>query len=153
MPDVFDTVRAHLMRAVPFATHTGVVIETVQAGAARASLAARPETANHIGTPHAGAMFTLGEAASGAALAGAFALRLGELRPVAAQAQIRYLKLARGTLLAEARTSQTAEALNATLDAEGKVVFAVEVRISDETGAEVGAMSVDWHVSRRRDQA
>ncbi len=150
MPSPFDAIKAHLSRSIPFAAFTGVVIDEVGPGTARASLPARPETANHIGTPHAGAMFTLGETASGAAMAGAFADILLTLRPVAAEARIGFLKIARGTLTAEARTDQDGPALRQTLDAAGKVVFDVAVRITDETGAEVGTMSVAWHVSRAR---
>ena len=150
MSTAFDAIRAHLSRSIPFAAHTGVVIDAVGAGTARASLPARPETANHIGTPHAGAMFTLGETASGAAMAGAFADILLTLRPVAAEARIRFLKLARGTLTAEARVDQEVRQLRQMLDSDGKVVFDIEVRIIDETDTEVGAMTVAWHVSRAR---
>lgn len=146
----FEMIKAHLSTAVPFATHTGVVIDTVSAGSARATLPMRHEVSNHIGTPHAGAVFTLAEAASGAAMAGAFAEILHTLRPVAAEARIAYLKLARGTLVAEARTGQTPDALRATLQAEGKVSFPVVVGITDETGAEVARMEIAWHVSPAR---
>lgn len=150
MPSPYDAIKAHLSRSIPFAAHSGVVIDNVGAGTARAHLPATPETANHIGTPHAGAMFTLGETASGAAMAGAFAEILLTLRPVAAEAKIGYLKIARGTLTAEAECSQPADALRATLDSTGKVVFDVAVKVTDETGVQVGAMSVAWHVSRAR---
>lgn len=150
MSSPYDAIRAHLSRSIPFAAHTGVVIDAVGPGTASAHLPASPGTANHIGTPHAGAMFTLGETASGAAMAGAFADILLTLRPVAAEARIGFLKIARGTLTAEAQVSQPADTLRQTLDSAGKVVFDVTVRISDETGADVGTMSVAWHVSRAR---
>lgn len=150
MTNPYDAIREHLMRAVPFATFAGVIIDTVGPGTARATLPFRPEVTNHIATPHAGAMFTLGEAASGAAMAGAFADILLTLRPVAAEAKIGFLKIARGTLTAEAQVSQPANILRATLESAGKVVFDVTVTITDETGAQVGAMSVAWHVSRAR---
>ncbi|MCB1395439.1 MAG: DUF4442 domain-containing protein [Rhodobacter sp.] len=143
----FEMIKAHLSTAVPFATYTGVVIETVGDGTARASLPMRREVSNHIGTPHAGAMFTLGEAVSGAAMAGAFADTLLGLRPVAAEARIGYLKVAKGDLTAEARTDQAPDSLRATLAAEGKVSFPVLVAITDETGAEVARMEIAWHVS------
>lgn len=47
-------------------------------------------------------MFTLGEAASGAALAGAFAPVILQVRPVPAGAQITYVKIAKGRLFATA---------------------------------------------------
>lgn len=43
-------------------------------GKASAQLAQRDDTTNHIKTQHAGAIFTLGEAASGAAMAATLAV-------------------------------------------------------------------------------
>ena len=143
-------VKAQLGAAVPFANYVGVQIETVEVGAASASLEQRQETSNHIGTQHAGAMFTLGEAASGAAMAGAFAEQLLGLRPVAAIASIAYKKIAKGTLRAHAKTGDKAEVLREALEKDGKVQFSVHVSIIDEKDTEVGTMDVDWHVSKAR---
>ena len=44
----FEMIKAHLSTAVPFATYTGVVIETVGDGTARASLPMRREVSNHF---------------------------------------------------------------------------------------------------------
>ena len=146
----YDMIRAHLEKSIPFARHTGVEIVSVGDGVAEAVLPATPETCNHIGTPHAGAVFTLGETASGGALAGAIAPVLLTSRPVAAEARISYLALAKGRLTAVARTSiPGAEAL-ATLKEEGRVKFDVVVDITDETGTKVNEMVVAWHVTPAR---
>ena len=58
---------------------------------------------NHLGSQHAGAMFTLAETASGAAMAGGFAELIMGLRPVAKEARIQYLKVAQGATHAKAR--------------------------------------------------
>ena len=55
---------------------------------------------NHVGSQHAGALFSAGEAASGAAFVGAFAERLGDITPLARSAEITYLKLAKGPITA-----------------------------------------------------
>jgi acyl-coenzyme A thioesterase PaaI-like protein len=47
-----------------------------------------------LGTPHAGALFTLAETASGAAMAGGFAELILGLRPVAKESRIQYQKVA-----------------------------------------------------------
>jgi uncharacterized protein (TIGR00369 family) len=146
----FETIKAHLSRAVPYATHTGVTIDEVGDGVARASLPMRPEVSNHIGTVHAGAMFTLAEAASGAALAGTFAENLLSLRPVAAEASIRYLKVAKGSLTADARVDGDADTVRATLEAEGKVAFPITVTLIDDAGVTVATVTVSWHVSPLR---
>lgn len=142
----YEMVKQQLSSVVPFAKHTGVVIEDVSAEGATCTLEQRTEVENHIQTMHAGAMFVLGEQASGAAYAGAFVERMMSVRPVAAKADIQYLKIARGKLTARARLRDDAAALKQKLDAEGRVQFPVDVTITDENGVEVAAMSVDWHV-------
>lgn len=133
---------------VPYAAHTGVDLVQAKPDGAIAVLDQRDEVTNHIGTMHAGAMFTLGETASGGAMIGAFQDKLGQIRPVAAEASIRYTRLARGRLTAEARCSEPAEALLSRLDADGKVVFDVLVDIKDADGQGVAGMTVAWHVRR-----
>lgn len=148
--DVYEAIKGQMGTMVPFAGHTGVVIEEVGPGSARTALEQRQETSNHIGSQHAGALFTLGEAASGAAMAGAFGDVFMEVRPVAARAEIAYLKVAKGKVAATARTGEPVDALRERLDADGKVQFPVRVSIADDAGNEVATMTVEWHVSRRR---
>lgn len=142
----FDIIKTHMAQAIPFANHVGVELIEIADGTAIAALDQRTETSNHIQTQHAGAMFTLGEAASGGALGGALAPVLLQVRPVAAAARISYVKIAKGRLTAHAHTSEPGESLLATLKSEGKVAFSVEVDIKDEAGDTVVTMSVDWHV-------
>jgi acyl-coenzyme A thioesterase PaaI-like protein len=99
----YDLIRKQLGKTVPFARHASVEIEMIDKGRAVARLPFRPEGLNHIGTQHAGALFTVGEAASGAAMAGMFAPILLEIWPVAAEAAIRFLAVAMGPVRAEAR--------------------------------------------------
>ena len=144
----FEMIRDQMARAVPFAAHAGVELVEVGDGTGIAALPQSAESVNHIGSQHAGALFTLGEAASGAAMAGAFATVLLEVRPVAAQASIAYRRIAKGRIRATARTTEPAEALLARLRAEGRVAFDVAVDLADEAGETVAEMVVAWHVSR-----
>lgn len=144
----YDMIKAHLGQAIPFANHVGVELLEISDGAATARMEQRPETSNHIETQHAGAMFTLGEAASGAALAGALAPVILQSRPVAAGATISYVKIAKGTLTAQARTSAPGSALQQTLKTEGKVAFDVTVDIRDAADDTVVTMTVSWHVKQ-----
>ncbi|MEM6373840.1 MAG: DUF4442 domain-containing protein [Pseudomonadota bacterium] len=146
----YDLIRTHMSTVIPFANHVGVDLQEIGDGWATAALDQREETSNHIKTQHAGAMFTLGEAASGAALGGALAPVLLEVRPVAAGARISYQKIARGRLVATARTDTPGASLLATLKDVGKVAFAVEVDIRDDTGDTVVSMTVDWHVKGQK---
>lgn len=146
----YDMIKSHLDTAVPFANHVGVKLLDVGDGVASAELAQRPEVSNHIHSMHAGAMFTLGEAASGAAMAGALAPVILGMRPVAATGQIAFKKVAKGTLTAHAKTSKDAAHLMQALKDDGKVAFDVSVDIRDALGETVVEMTVNWYVSASR---
>ena len=146
----YDLIRKQLSKTVPFARHAGVEIELIDKGRAVARLPFRPEGLNHIGTQHAGALFTVGEAASGAAMAGAFAPILLEIRPVAAEAAIRFLAVAKGPVRAEAQVKGNADELVSAVKTDGKSVFQVTVNLTGEDGIKVGEMTVDWRVSMKR---
>ncbi|MGV6800324.1 MAG: PaaI family thioesterase [bacterium] len=145
-PALFEMVRSTLQTIVPFARTIGVDITEVGDGSAAAQLEFAPERANHIGTMHAGAVYTLGEAASGAACAGVFAEQLMTLRPVAAEATIKYIKVSKGSMTATAHTDRPAEELRADLSRNGKTRFNVQVSLRDETGADTAEMMVAWAV-------
>lgn len=143
----YDALKAQLSAVVPFAAHVGVALETIGEGTASAMLEQSQATSNHVATMHAGALFTLAEAASGAAMAGMFLERLAGVRPVAARSTIDFLRPARGAIRAEAQVDGAKPALFAALDAEGKVRFPVSITIIDAENREVAKMVVEWHVS------
>ncbi len=146
---IFDKLRDSISGSVPYAKHAGIELNTLSEGRADATLPQQDTTMNHIGTQHAGAMFTLGEAASGAAMAGCFVAVLSSIRPVAARADIKFLKIAKGPIQANATVSRASEDLLAELDAKGRVLFNVGIDMSDDDGQTVAQMTVDWHVSKR----
>lgn len=143
---LYDAIRQQVDAAVPFARHVGVEIVDLAPGTGIARLPESNSALNHIGTIHAGALFTLGEAASGAAMTGCFATRLTSIRPVAADARITFARVARGPLIAKAVTSSPAQQLAAQLDSDGRVVFEVDVTIEDAQTETVATMQVVWHV-------
>ena len=146
-PDVdFDAIAKGLTMAVPFAGHVGLEITEVSAGEATVVLPQRAELNNHVGSQHAGALFTAAETASGAAFVGAFALRMGDVVPLAKSAEIAYEKIANGPITAVGRLGIDAVEALATLDAEGKVEFPCEVELHDEAGTRVATATVHWHV-------
>ena len=105
---------------------------------------------NHVGGPHAGAMFTLGESASGALVLANFGDRLADATPLAVESQIRYLKLAMGPVTATARMVRTGEEVLAELDAGGRPEFLVEIEINDATGVTTGEMTIVWTLKPNR---
>ena len=147
MPNVdFEAIAKGMAMAVPFVDHLGMEITEMSAGEATVKLPRKAQLTNHVGTQHAGALFSVAETASGAAFVGAFAIRLAELTPLAKSAQIDYVKGASGPILAKAKMGIDAAEALATLDADGKVEFPVEVTLSDESGTTVATATVSWHV-------
>lgn len=142
----FDLIAKGMSQAVPFAGYLGVEIIHLAEGEAVARLPERHELTNHVGSQHAGALFTAAETASGAAFVGAFAERLGEVTPLARSAEISYEKIAKGVIEASARLGVPAAEALATLDAEGKVVFPCEIELFDSSGQRVATATVQWHV-------
>jgi uncharacterized protein (TIGR00369 family) len=142
----FDAIAQGMTQAVPFAGHLGLEITSVGPGEAVVRLPERAELTNHVGSQHAGALFTVAETASGAAFVGAFAERLGEVTPLARSAEISYEKIAAGPIDATATLGVDAEEALATLDADGKVVFPCEIELVDAHGNRVATATVQWHV-------
>jgi len=144
----YNLIREQVGKTVPFARHAGVKIIRVGDGEGEAQLEQTETSINHIGSQHAGALFTLGEAASGAAMAGAFVSVLMSIRPVASDAQITYKKVAKGTISALGKLSRPGSDLLSKLEQKGRVVFEVTVELKDTADDLVAAMSVEWHVKR-----
>jgi acyl-coenzyme A thioesterase PaaI-like protein len=144
----YEAVRAGMEAAIPYNNHLGLRYTEVTEGRGVVSLPEADNLKNHVGSQHAGALFSAGEAASGGAFVGAFAERMAGITPLARDAQINYLKLARGEITATATLSQPAAALLERLDADGKVEFPVEVELTDGEGVKVAEMTVNWHVRK-----
>jgi len=142
----FDLIAKGMTQAVPFAGHLNVQITEISEGEATVLLPDLPELKNHVGSQHAGALFTAAETASGAAFVGAFAERMGDVTPLARSAEIAYEKIANGEITAKATLGVDAAEALATLDAEGKVEFPCEVELSDGDGQRVATATVHWHV-------
>jgi acyl-coenzyme A thioesterase PaaI-like protein len=144
----FDAVAAGLNQAIPFNRHVGLVVEEVAPGRGVVTLPDGEHLHNHVGSQHAGGLFSAGEAASGGAFLGAFAEHLGGLTPLAKSASIDYRKIARGPITAVGKLDGDVAELLAKIDAEGRVEFPVEVEMTDGDGNLVATMTVHWHVCR-----
>ena len=147
---VYDRIKQQMMDTLPFVRLLGISIDDIGAGTSRVSMPDDPKLHNHLGTQHAGALFTLAETASGAAMAGGFAELILGLRPVAKESRIQYQKLARGATRAEGRVPGDLAALKAQLEQEGKVAFPVAVDIFDSEGTLAAQVTVDWYLSQKR---
>jgi acyl-coenzyme A thioesterase PaaI-like protein len=148
-----DLIAKSMATAVPYIGHMGIEVTAMSEGAATALLPDRPELHNHVGSQHAGALFGVAETASGAAFVGGFAARMGDVTPLARSAQIAYVKVARGPIEAKAKLGTAAADALATLDADGRVDFSVEVEMTDAEGLVVATATVDWNVRLKTSEA
>ena len=144
----FDAVAAGLNQAIPFNRHIGLVVDEIGPGRGVVTLPDGEHLHNHVGSQHAGALFSAGEAASGGAFLGAFAEHLGGLTPLAKSASIEYRKIARGPVTAVGTLDGDASELLGTIEADGRVEFPIEVELTDGDGNVVATMTVHWHVRR-----
>jgi uncharacterized protein (TIGR00369 family) len=149
----FEAIAQGMNQAVPFAAFLGLDIARIADGEAVVILPERAELTNHVGSQHAGALFTVAEAASGAAFLGAFAERLAEIVPLARSAEIAYEKIAKGPIEATARLGVGKDDALGVLDAEGRVVFPCEIELTDTAGARVATATVQWHVRLTQEAA
>jgi acyl-coenzyme A thioesterase PaaI-like protein len=139
-----DAVKAGLPAAVPMVRTLG--LEFVSLEPTRAVLVLHDQEAyrNHVGGPHAGAMFTLAESASGALVLANFGDLLDRATPLAVDATIRYAKLALGDVTATAELTRPAEDVRAELAAGERPEFGVEVTLANADGVVTGTMSIRW---------
>jgi acyl-coenzyme A thioesterase PaaI-like protein len=144
----FDAVRAGLEEAIPFNKYLGLEVVAVADGSGSVRLPDDPNLLNHVGSQHAGALFSAAEAASGAAFVGAFLERMGEITPLAKSASIDYRKIAKGPIVATGTLAEEKAALLERLDADGRVEFTIDVSLRDGDDVEVATTTVDWHVRK-----
>ncbi|MEV5505509.1 DUF4442 domain-containing protein [Streptomyces orinoci] len=104
----------------------------------------QPDFHNHIAGPHAGAMFTLAESASGAIVLAAFGDQLSRAVPLAVRAEIGYKKVAKGVVTATATLGRPIAEVIAELDAGQRPEFPVSIAIQREDEAVTGEMTVVW---------
>ncbi len=140
--------RAGLAHAIPYNTHLG--LETVELSRERgvARLPQDDRLINHVGSQHAGGLFSAAEWASGLALLGTFAEQLGSVTPLAESAEISYAKLANGPITATAVFGADRDAALAELEREGRVRFPVQVDLTNDAGDTVAEVTVRWYVRK-----
>ncbi|HEX6684717.1 MAG TPA: DUF4442 domain-containing protein [Candidatus Limnocylindrales bacterium] len=139
-----------LLDAVPFARTLGITFTTVTADTAVAVLPDAVGLHNHVGGPHAGAMFSLAETASGAIVLAAFASHLHLATPLTLRASIEYVKLAMGEVTATASLVRPVDAVLAELEAGGRPEFDVKIVITNNEGVTTGEMAVTWTLRPHR---
>ncbi|MFE7427426.1 DUF4442 domain-containing protein [Streptomyces sp. NPDC014735] len=139
-----STVGEMLAATVPMARTLRLEFLETTAERAVVRLPDQAEYHNHIGGPHAGAMFTLAESASGAIVLAAFGDQLSRAVPLAVRAEIGYKKLAMGEVTATATLGRPVADVVAELDRGERPEFPVAIEIRRADGAVTGEMTVVW---------
>lgn len=137
-------------QVVPMVGTLGLEFTELQSDRAVMVLPDQAPYHNHVAGPHAGAMFTLAESASGALVFVNFGDRMGEATPLAVEATIRYLKFAKGRVTATATMNRDPADVIAELDAGQRPEFAVDIAITTDDGTQTGAMTVLWTLKPNR---
>ena len=138
-----------LPNLVPFIGTVGLRIDEITPGHAVATLPSRPEVHNHMGTCHAGAVYTLGESASGGVVLSLFADLLPNAFIALKTATVTHTRAAPGDVVATASLTGDPGETRATYDDTGKVDFEVEVAFAvGET--DVARMVYTWAVRAPR---
>jgi len=140
----FQALADGLTAAVPLVSTLGMEYVELSPTRAVVRLPDRPELHNHVGGPHAGVQFALGETASGALIITNFMDLMDRMTPLAASADIRYVAVAKGDVTATATVEVDRDTIVAELDAGKTPKFVVNVAISDESGETTGEMNVRW---------
>ncbi len=133
-----------IIASLPFIEHVGLT----PGPAGSLQLPFDPRLLNHLGTCHAGALFTLGEATSGAALFDALGEHLEGVTPVVRSARIDYLKP--GLTALAAVGSVDAQGALDRLAADGKTDLDVKVDVTDEAGVVVARLVGTWALRKPR---
>lgn len=147
----YDAIRETMPQLVPFVKTLGLEYLELGEGHAVLRLPDEPAFHNHVGGPHAGAIFTLAESASGAVVIGSFEDLLSRVTPLAASAEIAYTKLQKGPVTAEATLDRSAAEVRRELDETGRTVqFPVTVQMRDGEGNETSRMTISWALRPHR---
>jgi acyl-coenzyme A thioesterase PaaI-like protein len=144
LPDV----GAGMLAAVPFARTLGLeFVEVVADGDGLCAVVRLPDRAavhNHVAGPHAGALFSLGETASGAVVLAAFGALFDRAVPLAVRAEIAYRRVAMGDVRATARLGRPVAEITAEMDRGVRPEFPVLVEIHTEDGRLTAELTVVW---------
>lgn len=138
-----------LPNIIPFINTVGLRIDEIAPGHAVATLPSRPEVHNHMGTCHAGAVYTLGESASGGVVLSMFADLLPKVFIALKSASVRHTKAAPGDVVATAKLVGDATATRAAYEETGKADFDVEVALT-VGDLEVAQVVYTWAVRAPR---
>lgn len=151
MTDVdYEQVAQTIADTVPLVRTMGLEFGEVRPGYGEVFLSGeRTDLHNHLGGPHAGALFTLAETASGAAVLSMFLDFMGEGGLVVPErVEVHFGRLARGDVKATAQVRESEEELMATVERDDRVRFPVRVELTNRDEEIVSELIFHWYVRK-----
>jgi acyl-coenzyme A thioesterase PaaI-like protein len=141
--------RSFINEQVPFARHCGIEVIRLDDSVGEALLPEMSSLANHVGTQHAGALFTVAETASGACMLGLIGPRFARVTPLARTASITFRRPAQGPIRASAASTSAPSQISEQLDQDGRSSFSVSVELTDRDDTLVATAEIEWHLRSR----
>ena len=142
----FEAIAAGMTRRCRSPASSASRSPRIEEGEATVVLPERDELTNHVGSQHAGSLFTRRRERLGRSLRRRLPRAHGRVTPLARSAEIAYEKIAKGPITASAKLGIAKDEALATLDRDGKVEFPCDVVLSDAAGTQVATATVRWHV-------
>jgi acyl-coenzyme A thioesterase PaaI-like protein len=143
---------AKVQATAPFMTTLGIQVLELDSDHVLLRMPDLGLTRNHMGGPHAGAIFTLGETAAATLMVENFSGWFDRVVPLAVSAGISWSKLARSAVTAEARMLRPAEDVEAELAAGTRPEWDNRITFRREQDGEICAeMTVVLTLVTRRD--
>lgn len=132
-----------LRSSAPFIRTLGLEVVALDDDHALLRLPHSEAVLNHFGGPHAGAIFSLGESAAAALMVQHFGGWLDRALPLAVSGEIRWSRVARSGVTAEARMQRPVADVRAELEQGGRPEWSTRVVFRrEEDGAECAEMTV-----------
>lgn len=135
-------------QVVPMVATLGLEYVEVSAEQAVVILRDQPGYRNHVGGPHAGAMFTLAESATGAVAIAAFGDMLDRAVLLPITATIDFLAIAKGDLTVTARIDGDVAAARAQFEQGQRPEFDILATITNADGTVTGQLRARWTLKR-----
>jgi len=149
MTDMTALVSQQMTARVPMAATLRLRFLSVTEQEAVIELPDAEEWRNHVGGPHVGAMFTLAETATGALLLANMGDLLDVVTPLARNARMEFLALARGDVTARAEfvddnaDEPTGNRIRKQIQAGERPACEIQVVLRDSE-RQTGAVRIDW---------
>ncbi len=132
---------------VPFIKKVGVKVKHIAPREAECVLPVEPTNMNHIGTLHAGAIFSLAETAGGAIMIASFDMTAYRL--VIRKAEITYKKASSAELSCRvALTEDEVKKVEAEIAAKGRIDFPVPLTLTDPEGTVIAEVSAVYNIKK-----